>query len=199
MYAHGTSECRESCVSYPEPGSRREVSRLRKLTGVSRGRSLLKTHIFVYIWVVIGWSNFFFFFNLLARRNFPSGDGSYPLLMRNVIAAALPSLVQLIIPEPPPASSLNLFLAQSLKPQCETVHLLFPNCRRSFQSAPSSGCLVSHISVVGTGPAGRARVWSGCREVPELSSFHSVSTGMNELDQQPPESGGSINTGIMRY
>lgn len=100
-------------------------------SGTARGWSFLKTYIFVYIWAVVGWSDFFFFFNLLARRKFPFGGGNYPFLICKLITAALPSLARLIILEPPPASSFNLFLAQSLKPQCETVHLqLFPNCQR---------------------------------------------------------------------
>lgn len=31
-------------------------------SGIARGWSFLKTYIFVYIWVVVGWSDFFFFF-----------------------------------------------------------------------------------------------------------------------------------------
>lgn len=70
------------------------------------------------MWVVGWWwlANLIFFLNLLAWRTFLFGYGNYPSLTCKLIT-------HLIIHEPPSASYLGLFLAQSLKPQRETVHL----------------------------------------------------------------------------
>lgn len=58
---------------------------------------------------------FFFFLNLLAWRNFPSGYGNFPFLICKLITAALPSLAHLIIHEPPSASYLKLIFSTVLE------------------------------------------------------------------------------------
>ena len=84
----------------------------------TRGLSFPKTYVFVSMWVVGQWwlADLIFFLNLLAWRTFLFGYGNYPSLTCKLIT-------HLIIHEPPSASYLGLFLAQSLKPQRETVHL----------------------------------------------------------------------------
>lgn len=141
---------------------------------------------------MVCWSNFFF--NLLAWRNFPSGYGNFPFLICKLITAALSSLAHLIIHEPPSASYLNLFLAQSLKPQCETVHLLSLSCRRSFNQLHPPVALRVMLTWEERGLLDKA--WSAV-SVSLLPSTPGR-TGMGELDQRPPGSGGSSHAGVLR-
>ena len=106
--------------------------------GSAIGLSFLKTYIFVSMWVVVCWFKFFFF-NLLAWRNFLFGCGNYPFLICKLIT-------HLIIHEPPSATYLNLFLAQSLKPQRETVRLLL------YLNVVLIRCLTSQVNMEGTSP-----------------------------------------------